>query len=272
MSYLYLIQKKEFLNKNIYKIGLIKSLEKVNKNHKIIFTIKDDNNLIKLNLLNRELSTKFQKYEKKNYFMGDSNELQFFISQYVKNLCVDKADSLYQKNRFELIKNIMMSNTHDTVKYEQISRLCNKKLEVRNIIFDPNFSNTEKYDLINDLLHNNKLNNFGNENIDYLDKNELIESLKDSSFIELLNKYVQLVHFDRFHPENHNIKYDQKDVKLYENFEWKLNKNNVNKVLKNSIKKIYLIVFVHTLQNSSDDLLYSKGMLILKKINTLLNI
>jgi len=272
MSYLYLIQKKEFLDKNIYKIGLLKSIEKINKNHNIILLIKDENNLINLKLLNNELCNKFNRYDKKYYFEADENSIKYFVTQYVKKLCINNIDSLYENNKVHLIKNIILSNSSDTVKYEQLTKLCNKKLEVRNIIFNSNLEDKEKYELINDILHNNKLNNFGNENLDHIDKNEILGSFNNLNFIDILNKYVQLVHFDRCHSENNNIKYDQKDIQIYHNFEWNNNDNNINLILTNSIKKLYLIVFVYTLQNSTNDLLYTKGLLTLNKINKLLNI
>jgi hypothetical protein len=271
MTYLYLIQKKEFIDKNIYKIGLLKSIDRINKNHKIILLIKDEYNLINLKTLNTIMMSKFQKL-KKNYFIGNENSIKYFMSQYIKNLYLNKSHNIFNTNNYETIKTIILSDKPDSYKYEQISNLCSKKLEVRNIIFDSCLTNTEKYELINDILHNNKIVNFGNENIDHIDKDEILDSFNNCNFIDVLNKYVQLVHFDRSHPENHNINYDDKDIKIYNNFEWQSNdtSNLMHKILMSTIKKIYLIVFVHTIQNSENDLLYAKGLLTLKKINNLL--
>lgn len=272
MSYLYLIQKKEFLDRNIYKIGLLKSIDKINKNHNVVLLIKDEYKLVNLKVLNSLMLDKFDKFEKKNYFIGNENNIKYFISRYVKNLYLNKSNNIFIPNNCETIKDIILSNVSDSLKYEQISKLCSKKLEVRNIIFDSYLTNQEKYELINNVLHNNKLVNFGNENIDYLDKNEILDSLNNTNFIDVLNKYIQLVHFDRNHPENHNINYDDKEIKIYNNFEWKSNDINIHKILISTIKKLYILVFAYTLQNTENDLLYAKGLLTLKKINNLLNL
>ena len=273
MTYLYLIQKNEFIDKNIYKIGLLKSIDKINKNHKIILLIKDEYKLINLKSLDTSMIEKFQKL-KKNYFIGNENSMKYFISQYIKNLYINESNNIFNTNNYEIIKNIILSDKSDSFKYEQISNnvLTSKKLEIRNIIFDSCLTNEEKYELINDILHNNKIVNFGNENIDYLDKNEILDSFNNINFIDLLNKYVQLVHFDRSHPENHNINYDDKEIKIYNNFEWQSSNssNIIHKILTSTIKNIYLLVFVHTIQNTDNDLLYAKGLLTLKKINNLL--
>jgi dephospho-CoA kinase len=272
MNYLYLIQKKEFLDKPIYKIGLLKSIEKINKNHNIILLIKDENKLINLESLNNKLCNKFNRYDKKYYFEANENSIKYFVTQYVKKLCINNIDNLYENNKIHLIKNIILSNSSDSVKYEQLTKLCNKKLEVRNIIFNSNLDDKEKYELITDILHNNKLNNFGNENLDRINKDLILDSFNNLNFIDILNKYVQLIHFDRNHYENNNIKYDQTDIKLYHNFEWNNSNDNISLILTNSIKKLYLVIFAYTLQNSTNDLLYAKGLLTLNKINKLLNI
>ena len=92
MTYLYLIQKKEFIDKNIYKIGLLKSIDRINKNHKIILLIKDEYNLINLKSLDKSMIEKFQKL-KKNYFIGNENSIKyfmFFIYKYIDNYVLSK--------------------------------------------------------------------------------------------------------------------------------------------------------------------------------------
>jgi hypothetical protein len=294
MFFLYLIQKNELKSKNIYKIGLLKSIEKIDKNHKIILLIKDENNLINLKNLIDSMNTKFEKYNNKNYFIGNENEMIYFVSQYVKNLYITKSNNLYNKNDYDIIKKIISLNVNDSMKYEQLSRLCNKKIEVRNIIFDSNLSNDEKYQSISNILRNPifanidnlenvskldksknlkisniNLNNFGYENLNFITKDNIYESIKECSFIELLNRYINFLHFDNNHPENHNIKYTENIISIYDNFEWKT--CEINKVLINTIKNIYIIIFINTMEHSCDDLLYSKGLLTLKKINILLN-
>jgi len=278
-NYLYLIQKKENHGSNLFKIGLIRSKNKINKNHRISLLLNNNNKLFKLYNLVREMSSTFLKSSKKNYFIGKENEIKLFILGYYKNLYARQFEKIIEHNKFRMIKIICLSKIKDNEKYNTIVKLCDQKVELRNIIFDSNLSDFEKHTLINNMVKmksnqtNQSINNFGEENYNYIDYNDLTNALRTKSTIEILNEYLNIVHFNDIHPENHNIINSNNLIKIYENNKWiNNNKRNMQKILENTIKNIYYLIFSITVENTCDDFIYSKGLLVLKKINKLLEL
>ena len=284
-NYLYLIQKKENHGTNLFKIGLIRSKDKINKNHRISLLLNNNNKLFKLSNLVREMSNKFLKSSKKNYFIGKENDIKLFILGYYKNLYTNKFEKIIEHNKFRMIKIICLSKIKDNEKYNTIVKLCDQKVELRNIIFDSNLSDFEKHTLINNMVEmksvqavqanqsNQSINNFGEENYNYIEYHDLSNALRTKTTIEILNEYLNIVHFNDIHPENHNIINSNNSIKIYENKKWRNNNTrNMQKILENSIKNVYYLIFTITVENSSDDFIYSKGLLVLKKINKLLEL
>lgn len=272
MNYLYLIQKKENLGTNLYKIGLLKTKEKINKNHKICLLLNNYNKLINLSNLSNDLSNKFLKHEKNNYFIGNENDLIMCILGYYKSLLVEKLNKTIENNKFDLVKNICLLKLKDNDRYNSIVKLCDQKVELRNIIFDSTLGDDEKYRIINNMVRMKSLNNFGKENYNYIENYDLSEIIKSNSFIKILDEYLNLVHFNDICPENNNIVKSNNNLKIYENNKWVNNDNNIQKILDNTLNNVYYLIFCLTMENNSDDLFYTKGLLTLKKINKLIEL
>jgi len=73
--------------------------------------------------------------------------------------------------------------------------------------------------------HNNVIvvNNFGNENIDYITDKKVKEIITESGFIGSIPKLIDDIHFDKGHPENHNIKITNMKsnlAKIFKNDKW----------------------------------------------------
>ena len=70
---------------------------------------------------------------------------------------------------------------------------------------------------------NININNYGNENIDYLNK-DYLNNLLQGAFTAI-PKLIENIHFNPSHPENHNIKITNKKepyVKIRKNDKWEL--------------------------------------------------
>ena len=93
----------------------------------------------------------------------------------------------------------------------------------------------------NMLQQNIIINNYGNENLDYLTEGYLTSLLKIpcGSVLTLLKD----IHFNANHPENHNVKIPNRKEKfaiVYMNGEWKL--RNKKDVISNMVDMSYNIV------------------------------
>jgi hypothetical protein len=270
MTYLYLIQKKEYFNTNIFKIGLLKSIENIDKTNKVILLLNDQQNLVNLNNLKQSMMTKFTKFNSKNYFIGNENQMIYFLSNYYKNLYLPENGNYFDNTKSEIIKKLCLSSLSDNEKYEKLSNLCNKKVQLRNIIFDSNISSMDKHQKICELLSNIQPFNFGDEDISIYNNKNIEDLLVTSSFVNLLYDYIQTVHENDNFPENKNIKSDENGLKLFLNNEWVDDDKNIYKVLMNSMQNMYMKIYSTTMKNMHDDFLYTKGLLVLNKINCLL--
>ena len=59
----------------------------------------------------------------------------------------------------------------------------------------------------NNIINNTIINNFGNERTDYITLDEMIQIFKCGD--NIIPKYIELKHFNKEFPENHNIKYEK---------------------------------------------------------------
>ena len=88
------------------------------------------------------------------------------------------------------------------------------------------------------------INNYGNENLNYLSKNYLNNLLKIP--YNSIQKLIKQIHFNPKHPENHNIKIPnkkQKFVVVYENGDWKF--RNKYDVIENIVDNGYNMLENH---------------------------
>lgn len=276
MSYVYLIQKKSDLNKNIFKFGMLKTVKNINKENKIILLIEDKYNCIKMSELRHLMINKFERGDKKDYFIGNESDMTYLISNYYRLNFFNKLNNTIHDKKKDIIHDICMSSIlKETEKYEQIIKMTNKKIDVRNILFDSNLNNTEKFEDIIKLISESNVNLFGMENTNYISDEEIIELIKNNDLGTILDKYLNLVHFNEEHPENKNIIYDNFSINIIENnllVEKKNNKEIFDKILDNSINKLYFSIYKILLLNIDTDELYHKGLYIINKLNKLIKL
>jgi hypothetical protein len=200
-----------------------------------------------------------------------------------------------------MIKIICLSKyLKDTEKYEQLIKLSNQKLNIRNIIFDSNIEQIEKFNKINNIISINSeilqpstvpantinlseddlntlvttsINSYGSENINNWDEKYIIELIKYNTTINIIDKFINLIHFNAEYPANNNIKFDNTNIdtniKIYKNNKWLEASNKLyifNKILNDAIKELYLLIHKVVLKNSLQDELYSKGLIILNNL------
>lgn len=105
------------------------------------------------------------------------------------------------------------------------------KETVENLIIDfskkggtVNFNNDNSHTTVNNTVNNTiNINNFGNENIKYLNK-DYLSNLLECAFTAL-PKLIEKIHFNPEHPENHNIMITNKKqpyVRVLKNDQWQL--------------------------------------------------
>jgi len=72
----------------------------------------------------------------------------------------------------------------------------------------------------NNIINNTIINNFGNERTDYITLDDMIRIFK-SGGDNIIPKYIELKHFNKNFPENHNIKYEKsKECLIKNNDKW----------------------------------------------------
>ena len=100
----------------------------------------------------------------------------------------------------------------------ELSKKSTNTTEITNNITNTTNNTTNQNKIIN--IH---INNYGNENIKYLE-GDYLNNLLDSAFTAI-PKLIEKIHFNPSHPENHNIKITNKKepyVKIRKNDKWEL--------------------------------------------------
>ena len=104
---------------------------------------------------------------------------------------------------------------------EQMKEMVEKLLiNSGNTTNNNNNNNHNSHNTINNTIH---INNYGNENTDYL-KGDYLNKLLQGAFTAI-PKLIENIHFNPQHPENHNIKITNKKepyVKIRKNDKWEL--------------------------------------------------
>jgi len=307
MNYLYLIQKKQDKDTNVFKVGLLKYNNRINKSHDIILLLENIKKCININDLIKLLKDNFKVVDGTNnkYWIGNKSKLIYVISQFYKTQYFNKITPILQNQKSEMVKTICLSKyLKDTDKYEQLIKLSNQKLNIRNILFDSNIEQIEKYNKINDIISINhevlqpfivptnrsndmmndktenlntlittSVNSYGSENVNNWDEKYIVELIKYNTTINIIDKFINLIHFNEEQPANNNIKFDSNNIntniQIYKNNKWLDTSNRLyvfNKILNDAIKELYLLIHKVILKNSLHDELYSKGLIILNNL------
>jgi hypothetical protein len=247
MNYLYLIQKKEYINQDIFKVGLIseKKKDNINKEHRVILLIKNEYNCINFNELIILLKQNFLTHNddgkiKNNYFIGDYEKIMIFIIQYFKHKYFEIFNKMYVDEKNELVEKICDSTIiENSEKFNQLIKLRKSSDDntIKNCL--DNLDLNIEYDFKN-LLNNvsiEKINNFGEENLEFITKDIIDELLNSENINNLINKFIYLVHFNDEYIENKNIITDENgNLKIYKNNKWIVKPNK-----KKMYKKIFFI-------------------------------
>jgi hypothetical protein len=247
MNYLYLIQKKEYINQDIFKIGLLSENKKdnINKEHRIILLIKNEYNCINFNELIELLKQNFVTYNdddgkiKNNYFIGDSEKIMLFILQYFKYKYFEIFNQLYLNEKKELVEKIFDSNIiENSDKFNQLIKL-RTDLNMINYLEKLELNDNNKLENLIKSLNFSNVCNLGCENLNFLySNNEILTDLLNSDDErKLINRFIYLVHFNEDHPENKNVILDKDgNLIIFKNNRW-IEKKNKNKIY----KKIYFM-------------------------------
>ena len=95
------------------------------------------------------------------------------------------------------------------------------------------------------------INNFGNENTNYITSSYLTKLLELP--LGAIKKLVKQIHFNKFHPENQNIKITNKKlpyISLFENKKWVI--EDKKEVLENIVDNGYTIIDEHYIESSNN--------------------
>lgn len=95
------------------------------------------------------------------------------------------------------------------------------------------------------------INNFGNENTKYITDNYLTKLLELP--VGAIKKLVKQIHFNKFHPENHNIKITNKKlpyISLFSNNKWMI--EDKKEVLENIVDNGYTIIDEHYVESGNN--------------------
>ena len=154
-------------------------------------------------------------------------------------------------------------------KAKSIIHLVNKETDNENkpsLYINGNNNNNN-----NNIINNTIINNFGNERTDYITLDDMIQIFKCGD--NIIPKYIELKHFNKDFPENHNIKYEKnKGCLIKNNNRWGLtnldilsNKlfdknsfelrnfyNNQKTDIEEKIKNIELLEFIYSRLNYLD--------------------
>ena len=234
-------------------IGIVELKEKINKKEKLIKVgPKMDPNGPKMDHkckycnkyysnnshMNRHMK-KCIKNETVSLTIDESNDNETKLSEYIK--VIEKENKLIKREKKDMQKENKlikkekkaMGKENELIKKEkkamgkEIEKLIDK---VGNVTTNNNM-----------LQQNIIINNYGNENLDYLTEGYLTSLLKIpcGSVLTLLKD----IHFNANHPENHNVKIPNRKEKfaiVYMNGEWKL--RNKKDVISNMVDMSYNIV------------------------------
>lgn len=133
--------------------------------------------------------------------------------------------------------------------------------KARSVIYarEPNPQNIIETQIINNIQNQNNIqnniviNNFGNERLDHITKEELLKILRAG--IHTIPKYIERKHFDKEFPENNNILYTKENkCKVLEDNNWKEKDISVlsSKLIKENANVLLLYCDDHEIKLSEE--------------------
>ena len=129
----------------------------------------------------------------------------------IANKC--KPKSIMNYNNPNIINNTTNNNNNTTNNNNNITNNTTNNNTTNNIISNNNTNNIN-------------INSYGNERIDYLTINKILEFMRTSPCSSIIPSYIEAKHFNKDFPENNNIKYENNTCyKLIDN-KWK--NTNIN--------------------------------------------
>ena len=133
--------------------------------------------------------------------------------------------------------------------------------EITNNITNNTNNTTNQNKIIN--IH---INNYGNENIKYLE-GDYLNNLLDSAFTAI-PKLIEKIHFNPSHPENHNIKITNKKepyVKIRKNDKWEL--QDKKETLETLVDDKYYILVDHYADEEKKDSIPEKTKVVMEQFH-----
>tara|TARA_Y100000389_G_scaffold22136_1_gene18983 strand:+ start:378 stop:1448 length:1071 start_codon:yes stop_codon:yes gene_type:complete len=131
--------------------------------------------------------------------------------------------------------------TKNNIVNHNITSTTNQQQNIQNIqhIHIYNGKNALEYESDDENYNTRLIHNFGEEITDYINDDEL----KNMALNINVRKLIELKHFNKEHPENQNIrKNDKKSVKVLRNNEWKVEPKNeiMNQIFNKSKAELYI--------------------------------
>jgi len=177
--------------------------------------------------------TSTQTAPKKHFLAPNKNMCEFCEKTFTRKTGLTKhLKCCKQKKIFEDEKDIKIEVLEKekeimTKEYEGLKDKIEDlliELSKKNSITTNNNNSTTNMTNSHNTIHNTiNINNYGNENTDYL-KNEYLNNLLQGAFTAI-PKLIENIHFNPKYPENHNIKITNKKepyIKIRKNDKWEL--------------------------------------------------
>ena len=182
----------------------------------------------------KEVLTNNEKREKKEETENVLNQCKFCLKKYSRKCHLSrhmKTCNVVKKMKNMEEKIVSLTNKINNLnKYPNVTTI-NNNVNVNNTI---NVNNTL----------NVVINNYGNENMDFI-TSDFLDDLIKIPFGSVQN-LVETLHFSENHPENHNIKINNKKLpyaSIYRNNKWEL--INKKECLVDIVDRSYMIIDLH---------------------------
>jgi hypothetical protein len=160
----------------------------------------------------------------------------------IKKLNENKMDLKYKK----------LEKSYEELKDQVEDLLINLSKSTRHTTNNTNNTNNTHNDNSNNTVHNTiNINNYGSENLEYLNK-DYLTNLLNTAFTAI-PKLIEKIHFNPKHPENHNIKITNKKqpyVKVRKNDKWEL--KDKKETLENLVDDKYNILEDHYVEKTEE--------------------
>ena len=160
----------------------------------------------------------------------------------IKKLHDNKMDLKYKK----------LEKSYEELKDQVEDLLINLSKTTSHTTNNNTNNNNTHNDNSNNTVHNTiNINNYGSENLEYLNKDYLTKLLNTA--FTAIPKLIEKIHFNPKHPENHNIKITNKKqpyVKVRNNDKWEL--KDKKETLENLVDDKYNILEDHYVDKPDD--------------------